>query len=251
MLRLTLAESVAAQSDNGLSLKVSVADARKNVPGEDIKIALELKNESSNSLRLSRLFLRGSLGSQNLLDAATYTGVVLEPGKKLRRDLRSTVSSAAGTGTYVIAGGAEWGDGTAIASLAAFDRLEPYALEFKLDEKPVTPGTVIKTNKKGEKKGPDGDVRTAVIAVLSRVSAQETASVRLRLPDGWTLESGDTDRSVQFKSKDDLRPLFFKILVPSSAAPGTYPVSVTMEVAGKTYTESRSITILGNTEKAD
>ncbi|MES2461661.1 MAG: hypothetical protein V4671_13840 [Armatimonadota bacterium] len=247
MLRLTLAESVVAQSTDGLSVKVSVAEARKNVPGEDIKIALEVKNEGKNSLRLSRLFLRGSLLSQNLLDAATYTGIVLEPGKKLRRDLRSTVSASAGTGTYVVAGGAEWEDGTGIASLAAFDRLEPYALDFKLDDKPIESGVVIQRKKKGDKKGPEGDVRTAVIAVLSRIRTPETASVRMRLPDGWTLESGDTDRTVQFKSKDDLRPLFFKILVPNKASPGTYPVSVTLEVAGHTYTESRSLTILGNT----
>jgi hypothetical protein len=250
MLRLVLAESVAAQSDSGLSLKVSVADARKNVPGQDIRIALELKNESTRPLRLSRLFLRGSLGSQNLLDASTYTGVVLEPGKKLRRDIRSTVSSGAGTGTYVVAGGAEWEDGTAVAALAAFDRLEPYALTLKLDDKPIGTGTVVQ-KKKGDKKAPEGDLRVAVVSALSRVPAREDATVKIALPAGWSLVSGETDRIVEFKGAADLRPLFFKILVPLSAKAGTYRISVTMEVAGHKYAESGSITILGDAEKSE
>ncbi|MBC8104111.1 MAG: hypothetical protein H7Z41_16175 [Cytophagales bacterium] len=246
MLRLNLVDAVAAQSENGLSLKVGIANARKNVPGEEIKISLEAKNESKEPLRLARLFLRGSLGSQNLLDASTFTGVILAPGQRLRRDLRSAVSPSAETGTYVVAGGAEWEDGTAIASLAAFDRLEPYALELKLDEKPVQPGTIVRKNKKGEKQGPDGEVRTAVVAVLSRVAAKETASVRIRLPESWTLESGDSDRTVRFTYGGDLRPLFFKIVVPRKAAPGSYPILVTLEVAGKTYTASRTLSILGD-----
>ena len=246
MLRLTLADAVGAQTDSGLTLKVSVSDARKNVPGEDIKVSLEVKNESKQSLRLSRLFVRGSLGSQNLLDSSTYTGIVLPPGKKLSRDLRSAVSPAAGTGTYVVTGGAEWEDGTAVASLAAFDRLEPYALEFKLDEKPIPAGTVIRPTKKGEKKAPQGEVRAAVVSVLSRIRNKQTASVRLHLPDGWTLESGETDRNINFTGMGDLHPLFFKILVPMKADPGTYPISVTFDVAGHTYSDSHSLTILGD-----
>jgi hypothetical protein len=252
MLRLILAESITAQSENGLSLKVSVADARKNVPGEDIRIALELKNETKNSLRVSRLFVRGSLGTLNLVDASTYTSVVLEPGKKLRRDLRSSVSPAAGTGSYVVAGGAEWEDGTAVASLAAFDRLEPYNLDLKLDDKPISSGVIVqpkkkddKKGKKGEKKVPVGDVRVAVISALSRIRAKEAATVKMRLPEGWTLESGETDRAFEFKAMGDMHPFFFKILVPLKADPGTYPISVTLEVAGRKYTQERSLTILG------
>ena len=246
MLRLTLADAVPAQSDNGLALKVSVADARKNVPGEGIQVSLELKNETKQSLRVVRLFLRGSLGTLNLLDSSTFTGVSISPGKTLRRNLSSAVSPAAGTGSYVVAGGAEWEDGTAIASLAAFDRLEPYALDFKLDEKPIPAGIVIRPTKKGEKPKPPGELRVAVVSVLSRIRDKQTASVHLQLPEGWALESGGTERKINFTGMGDLHPLFFKILVPLKADPGTYPISVTFDVAGKTYSDSHSLTILGD-----
>lgn len=229
MLRLTLADSIEAQG-GGLVVKVKAED-QEVVPGGSVRLVLEAKNDGSLPIKVIRLFVRGSQSALNWLDAATFTGVTLAPGQKIRRELRSSVAEGAGIGTVVATGGAEMEDGTAIAALAAFSKVEPFAVSIDLDKKPARSG--------GEKQA----TRTAVVAVRSRTHDKAKAQVTLQLPVGWTVESGSPTRDVSLAFPGDTRPVFYKVRLPESVAPGEYPLEAAVTIGGRTYSAKASLKV--------
>lgn len=232
MLRLTLTDSIEAQG-GGLVMKINIAGSRQIVPGESVRLVLEAKNEGPLPVRLARLFLRGSQGTLNHLDAATFAGIVLEPGQKFKREVRSPVGPTAGMGAMVVSGGAEFEDGAAIAALASFDRVEPFAITLKTDKHPARAGSV-------------GEKRSAVVAVRSRTHDRAKAQITLQLPAGWSLESGNPRREVSLSFPGDTKPIYFKVQVPASALAGDYPLEASVTVGGRTYTTTAAIKVVAD-----
>jgi hypothetical protein len=239
MLRLTLADSVSAQGDGGLELRVGVIGPRTIPPGDDLRLTLDARNAGSEPITLSRLFLRGSLATMNVLDAATYNGIILAPGQRLSRELRSSVTVDAAPGTYVIAGGAEQSDGSLIASLAAFDRVEPFTLDLAIDSRPVDSHSDAGV----QRNGTHGWLRLGAVTVVSRVHDRNVGTVRMQLPSGWSLDGGDLNRTVPLRFAGDTQVQYFRIVVPTGVAPGDYPITVSLDVAGHAYSVSRTLTV--------
>jgi hypothetical protein len=235
LLRLVLAEEVSADAAGGLTVGVTVRP-RRIVPGEEIRIVLEARNEGAAPVRVTRLFVRGSQAAQPLFDAATFTGQVLAPGERVRREFRSRISPSAGIGTLVVTGGAEREDGApALAALASLDRLDPFTVALDLDKRPVVAAGGAPSS------GPQK--RTAVVAVSRRGHGRDQASVALTLPPGWRVENDDERRDVSLAFAGQIQPVYFKIVVPGDAAPGVYPVSARVDVAGRSYTTGGTVTV--------
>jgi hypothetical protein len=239
MLRLTLADSVVAAGSGGLELRASVDGSRLVPPGEGLHLILDARNTGPESITLSQLFLRGSLESVDVLDTATFNQAVLAPGQRLTRELRSSVTDSASTGAYVVAAGAELADGSAISSLVSFDRIEPYALKFDVDSNPIgsfVQPTVQKNNTKGW-------LRVAAATVTSRVHNKVTATVDLKLPQGWALDGGELTRTLTLRYAGDIQGQYFRIVIPAGTPSGVYPIGATLDVAGRAYSASGTITV--------
>jgi hypothetical protein len=225
--QLTLADTVPARIGPLIS-RVEVTP-RRVVPGETVQATLEVRNAGAAPIRLDRLFVRGSKAAQPFLDAADYTGQTLAPGKTIRRTFRSAVATGAGMGAIVVAGGVERENGGSAAALAAFDRVEPFAVSLQVDRKPVPAGSA--------------ETRTALIAVTGRGYGRNQARVTLHLPPGWAAEPKDFRRDVTLTFPGDTKPAYFKIAVPATAQPGAYPLRATVDVAGRTYAASGEVAV--------
>ena len=242
LLALTLADTVPSGGDANLSARVSVSPRQVVLGTDQVKATLTVKNESKTPVRVTRLFLRGSQTSAPHLDAAAYTGQELKPGETVRRDFVMSVGPSAGRGALVVMGGAEIEGGNPVAGLAAFNRVEPYTLTLTLDERPVTPKNAA---------GPDetGSVtyekREVVVTLASRATQRGEAEVALELPAGWGLDGGDRKRRIRLPFASEARPLRYRILIPPAAAPGTYPIRVTVQAGERTYAASGNIVVTG------
>lgn len=226
MLSLTLADAIDARR-GGLRVQVK-ATPREVVPGAGVRLALEVKNEGPDAARLGRLFLRGSQTAQPLLDAATFTGEVLQPGQKFTRELSSGVSGAAGLGTLVVAGGVETDDGAVLAALASFDRVEPFSIDLTIEDKPVRAGV--------------GETRTALVSLRSRSNRPARGKVTLQLPPGWSTEKG-AQREVSLGFAGERRGVYYEIAVPAGAMPGSYPIQADVRIAGRAYTAGGTVSV--------
>jgi hypothetical protein len=233
MLRLTLTDAVEARGANFLSVKVS-RSTTENVPGDDLKTTLEVRNGSASTVRVGRMFLRGSGGSGPLFDAATFASVDILPGKSIKRELKTAVSPASPFGALVLEGGYEAESGGNVTALAAVERVEPFVVTMDVDRRPVSGGAAT----------PQGDFRNAKVVVVSRVPSKETAQLSLKLPDGWRLESGDLKRTLPLQYRGDARGTVYKVLVPLGAGLGTYPIECSVEVGGRSYKASGVIAVV-------
>lgn len=230
LLGLELAESLEARGE-GVEVQVRAAP-RQIVPGETVRLSVEVANRGKTPARIRRLFLRGSQATQPLLDAATFTGQVLGPGETVKREFTSTVAAEALLGTHTVAGGVELADNTVLAALAAFDRLDPFAVSLELEDKPVRSGASQK--------------RTVLVAVRSRSNRRVEGKVALILPPGWVLGKGDLKRNVSLGFAGDTKPVYYQVVVPASAPPGTYPIQAQIEVADRAYTAGGAIRVTQN-----
>ncbi len=249
LLPLTLADTVAggdaagAGAGAGIIARVSVAPRQVVLGTDTVRATLSVKNEGKTRARVTRLFLRGSQNSQPHLDAATYTGQELSPGETIRRDFVMSVAPGAGLGALVITGGADVENAATVSGLAAFDRVEPYTLMLTLDERPVTPksappsaataGTSVTYEK-----------RDAVVTLASRATQRGEAEVALELPAGWGLEGGDRKRRIRLPFASEARTLRYHVLIPPSAAPGAYPIRVTVQAGERTYSASANVAVV-------
>ena len=233
MLRLTLADAITARTPYGVSVRVAL-DEREVSQAEGIKATLEVRNDTTGTVRVGRMFLKGALSSAPLVDSSTYAGADLLPGKSIKRELKSSVGPAAPLGASVFAGGIDLDTGGSVASLASFDRLEPYGVSFDVEARPVH----------GAGETPQGDIRTARVVVKSRAREKAPVRVALALPEGWKLTTGKPleERSINFKG--DVQGFYYKFLVPAKANPGTYNLVATVEVGGKTYRQTESLLIV-------
>lgn len=227
MLRVTLEDNVPARGE-GLAVRVDAAPTQL-LPGDGMQIALEVKNESKSVVRVARLFLRGSQAGQPFLDAATFTGVTLKPGEKIRRDLRSAVGNGIGLGAGVVTGGVELEGGTALAALASFDRVDPYSVTLSIDDRAVSAGS--------------SDTKTVLVSVKSRDSRRTRGKVTLQLPPHWSVENGERQRGVSLHFAGDTRPLYYKIVVPAATTPGTYPLQADVQIGGRSYSAAGTVTV--------
>ena len=238
MLRVALADSVDA-TDSGLLVRVSVSGAREIAPGGEVKATLEIRNTSAATRRVGRLFLGGSLSDTDFVDEGKFAGVDIEPGKSVKRDIKSRVAPAAPTGAIVLTGGADIEGVGTIASLTSFDKVEPYAIALEVEDKPVPPGGDY---------GRDA-VRSAKVVIRSHVNKRVTAVAHIQLPTGWKLinekdgKPGKIDRDIALTFDGDLKGAEYKFVVPVSAGQGAYPVGVTVEVGGQTYKASGSLIV--------
>lgn len=258
LLTLALADTVPVENDaagaaaagDGLSVRVSVAPRQVVLGTDQIRATLTAKNETAAPIRVSRLFLRGSQASAAMLDAATYTGATLGPGETVRRDFVFRVAQNAGLGSLVVAGGIEQGGGKILAALATFDRVEPYAVAFVLENRPVAAAASAAPPQAGTaaQAAPRSSVtyqkRSANVTIRSRTNQRENADVTLDLPAGWGLEGGDQRRRVELpRGAGSERVLRYNVLVPPSAAPGVYAVRVTVQAGERTYSASERLAI--------
>jgi hypothetical protein len=227
-------------------------------PGDTVRATLEVKNESSRPLDVSRLFLRGSRGSEPFLDAAAYVGKELEPGATLRRDFRAFVSEEAGTGALVIAGGAQVPGapdplvGATIATataLASFDRVQPFEITLAIDERPVVTGSSAAAGT-----APGSNVtyatRTALLTIRSRANRRESGEILLELPAGWGLGGGERRRQTSLPLAGLVTGVRYNLLIPPRTAPGRYPVRARLRVGNKTYTATRNLVVAAATAGA-
>lgn len=231
MLRLTLQDTVSAQTASGLVVKVTL-DTNEVAQGDGIKATLEVTNPTKNTLKVGRMFLRGYLSSSTLVDESKYTDAELLPGKSLKRELRSNVSPSAPLGTVAFVGGVETDTGV-VGALTSFDKVEPYGVTFELEPRPIF----------GAGETAQGDVRTAKILIRSRVRAKDKAVVTLALPAGWRLTDGKTPDERTLNFKGDIQGVYYKILIPANANPSEYTVNATVQVGGRTYKVSDQILI--------
>ena len=227
LLDLTLTDMVPARAE-GLSISVE-ALPKEVVPGDRVRAILEVRNNTSAPIEVARLFLRGSQNALSLLDASTFTGVAIKPGQTVKREFQSTVSGAAGLGSFVITGGIEREDGSAVAGLAAFDRINPYSVVVTLDDNPVPSGAT--------------DTRTVVVAVQSRSKFRARGQVNLELPQGWTVQQGDGERDVNLSFEGDIQPLRYKVVVPATALPGEYQVRADVRIGGRSYSAAGTLAV--------
>ena len=227
LLHLRLQDAIDARG-SGLTVQVK-AEPGRIVPGEGIRAALEVKNDGVAPVKVARLFLRGSQTTQPLLDAATFTGMTIKPGEKVRRSFYSVVSGLAGLGAMVLTGGAETEGGAALAALASFDRVEPYGVSLSLDPRPVITGA--------------GEQRTALVTAHGQGHRRIKGAVTMDLPAGWTVDKGDLRRELVLSFDGEARPVYFKVQVPSAAVPGVYPIHATLQIAGKTYSAEGSVVV--------
>ncbi len=230
LLRLALADSIPA-SGQGLTLKINIAGSREVTVGDGIRATLEARNDGATPLHIARLFMRGSQSAQSYLDAATFTGVEIAPGARITRELRSAVSPGTPVGSLVLTGGAEWGDGSSIAALSSFDRVEPYSVRADADDKPVTVGA----------SGVSGGARKVTVTVKSRVKEKASVRVALALPPGWSLDTSEPTREFTLSGIGSVGTVTYNVLAPGTAAPGVYPVDASVTVGGKTYQDSATI----------
>lgn len=235
MLRVALADAVEATGE-GLTLKVSVDGKRDITPGGEVRATIEVKNNSANVKRLSRLYLRGSLAGADYLDEQKFAGTDIEPGKTYKKSLRSTLAPAAPFGALVLRGGADVdGIGATLAALAAFEKVEPYILTLDVDDRPVPAGGENNTDAR----------RIARVTLRSRVNTRTTGQVKLVLPDGWKLESGGTlERSITLTRDGQEGVGEYKFIVPHTARLGPHPIGVTAQIGGRTYQASDTVTLI-------
>jgi hypothetical protein len=233
MTRLTLADNVPARSLSSLTVRLSL-DTKEAAPGDGVKTTMEIKNESGAPQRVGKMFLGGSLTSSELLDSSTFAAFDLPAGKSIKREIKTSVAPSAPYGALVVRGGYEMDDGTKIAALVSFDRVEPHEIKLELDKRPVS----------GASELPKGDVRQVKVVLRSRVKDRATARVSLKIPEGWSVENNVPlvqERQLNFKG--DSQSVTYKLFIPIKADLGTYPIEVTVDIAGRTYKDSGTITI--------
>lgn len=233
LLRLTLAEAVLA-SEGNLDVKLSINGPHDIAPGGDVKLTLQITNNSQNEKTLQRLYIHGTLGGTDFVDERKFAGVTVAPGKSVKRDLQSTVSPLAPTGSIVLAGGGDLTDGTSVASLVSFDKVEPYSVWVETDDKPIPAG------------GDNGHdpVRTVKVFVRSHVNTRTTASVELKLPDNWKLTDNTPAKQDRALVRDgDVQFAKFEFVVPSSAKLGMHTIGASVTVAGHTYAADTRVII--------
>ncbi len=223
---LTTSQSV---REGGVSVRVGVSPGQI-VTGEGVRTSLEIKNEGGSPVRIARLFLRGSQGTQAHMDAATYTGMTLKPGETVKREFPSTVAGGAGYGTMVVAGGAELENGgSSVAALASFDRVEPYSVSLSVDGKAVASGA--------------GGKRTVLVTLSSLSKQRAEGTVTLHLPAAWKLENAERRRRVGMPRAGLTEGIYYRLLIPATAAPGEYPLRADLQAGGRTYTASASVIV--------
>jgi hypothetical protein len=232
MIRLTLADTISARSLSSLSVRLNL-DTREAAPGDGIKATMEIKNESGAPQRVGKMFLGGSLSSSDYLDSSTFAASDLAPGKSIKREIRTSVSPTAPYGAVVVRGGFELDDGSKVAAITAFDRVEPYEVKLEMDKRPV----------EGASELPKGDVRQVKVIVRSRVKERNTAKITLKIPEGWRLESGALVQDRQLNYKGDAQAAVYKVFIPVKADLGTYTIEVVADIAGRTYRDAGTITI--------
>ena len=233
MLRVGLADAVSASRD-GLDVQLTVDGPHNITPGGNIKLALEIKNDTNSEKTLQRLYIRGTMGSADFVDEQKFAGVTIAPGKSVKRELQSTVSPSAPLGAIAIAGGVDTTDGVSVASLVSFDKVAPYSIRVETDDKPIPAG--------GDK-GKD-PTRTLNVFVRSHVNARTTATIQLHLPEGWTVASGSLAQQDRALIKDgDVGLAKFQFVVPASAKLGYHTIGATVTVAGRTYSAETRVVI--------
>ena len=235
LLRLKLDDSIPAADG---SVKVSVEVAKREIlPQGELKASIEVRNEGTAPVRLSRLFLRGAGGeSGKLLDDQKFAGVEIGPGKSVRRELKSNVPPGAPIGTFVLAGGADIdGTGKTLTALTSFDEIEPYIVTAEADDKPVPSGTIA-----GEQ-----TVREVKVVVKSRANLRTPAQVKLILPTGWTIDKeAPSETTLTLAYVNEIRTATFRVVVPPRAEPGRYKIAASVKIGERTYSASDSILVL-------
>ncbi|GEM_PF-2798225 len=234
MVQLTLADGIEAQ-EKGLKVSLKTLGRREVTFGDNVQCVLEVENKGPEPVTFTRLFLRGSQNAVSLVDAASFTGQTLEPGKKIKRELKTSISPETPLGTLVLTGGVEWPDGGAVAALTSVDRVDPYSLHLDLlDPKPIAVGS----------SGVEGGSRQMRVTARSRMSGEAKGDIALSLPAGWSLDGSPAVRSVHFRGAWEVKPYTFTVLVPGSTPPGEYLVEATVTLAGKTYTTRSTVRVV-------
>lgn len=224
MLRLLLADDIPARTPTGLSLRVSL-DAKDNAPGENIRATLEIRNDTKTALRVGQMFLKGWQNNGPRVDSSTYASADIPPGKSIKRELKSSVAPGTPLGTLVVAGGFEAEGGGTFTALTTFQRVEPYQLTLETEERPVS----------GNSETQQGDVRSAKVVVKSMASDRVKAKITVAFPENWKLTSGKETEEKALTFKGDVQGVVYKFLIPPKTMPGEYPISVTVDIGGKTY----------------
>lgn len=233
MLRLALSEEVDASID-GLTISVNIDGPHDITPGGEVRATLEVKNESNKTQRLSRLYLKGSLGDSDNLDEQKFAGADIEPGKSWKRSIHSSVAPAAPFGNLVLRGGGDLESGMALAALTSFRKVEPYTLTLDVDSKPVPAGGENNTDAR----------RSVNIYLRSHVNDRVTAKVKLILPAGWKLDSGELVRDLALKSDGEQQAARYKVIIPHTANLGPHTIGAEAEVGGRTYKATGTITLI-------
>ena len=240
-VRLQLADRVDAK-ENHVRVSLKVTSSKELVGGDDLRAELEAKNEGVEPIVLTRLFVRGSQASMPFVDAASFTGITLAPGKSVKRELQAVLAPNTPVGAHVLSGGAEWTPDTgaanptpvSVAALASFNRVEPF---YTFISQPRLP--VLTSSERGI-----GGTQTVVVTVGCRIDDAARAQITLSLPLGWSLDGGDgIDRVVALRGKGDERTLRFKMQIPAATVPGQYVIEARTAIGDTTYTAATTVTV--------
>jgi LmbE family N-acetylglucosaminyl deacetylase len=87
--------------------------------------------------------------------------------------------------------------------------------------------------------GPKTSARTFRVAVTDNTAAGGQATVRLKAPDGWTVEPAT--RALLFRFEGDAATASFAVRAPAGARPGTVTLRAEAERAGHLYAESAEV----------
>lgn len=219
--KLILAEDIEALHQN-LRVHLSLRD-KEFVPGALVRGTIEVQNSGAKPLFLKRYTFPDGSSLEDPKDPA----MIINPGERFKREWRFLPRAGSDPASLALKATVEQESGEVLTALASVDQLDPYQLSLDLDTRPIS----FKT--------PDGPgrQRLVVATVRSRKDGKMEGTVRLQLPEGWTVE-GSPSRTVSLTYGPESKPVTYKVVVPAKTPPGTYSLEATAEIGGRPYRAS-------------
>jgi hypothetical protein len=234
-LHLILADRVDA-SGRDVLVKLGTPGGARLLDGQTLNVSMELRNAGREPVTVRRVFLQRLFLSDDARDGLEEREVTLAPGQRIRRELRAEVRAlplpqSLGEDAFLLAGGVELASGERIIARASYDVVAPFVVTLTVDDRPV------------DRAEPDRS-RLAVVGIQARADLRRTAAVRLVLPSGWTVESGEPEKSVALAYASEVKGASFKVVPPPQTAPGDYALTAQVVIAGRIYRATATIRVL-------
>ena len=195
--------------------------------GEELVAKFHMTNAGADTIDVRDFVIAGEGKAGEFLSSQKVRMEGLAPKRHISHDIRSVIPTDMPLGSWAIGAEVNSAAGKLGGALISFDVVEPFEVELRLPEKPVSPSVK--------------DV-TIGVAIRNNMRGRVRGEAKITMPDGWELWKNENKREFS-ASGESVTSVTFKCKQPLGAL-NDIPVKVDVTINGKTVTTEGKFVML-------